>query len=279
MARSASRAAGVRSNRSMLLLALLLGLISAVLVFVYLNQAGTATVSGDSVRVVVAERDIPAHTRIEAGMLTTKSIPASAKLPQAYVEPSEVVGKIARYPITAGEQILTTKVATQDRWLGISYVVPQGYRAMAVRVDEVVAAGGMVLPGDRVDVLATWKMQPTQAQRDAGYEPYVTILVAQNVEVLAVAQTIADVPPPSVERQGDSSSRTGGDRSDGVLVPSGEPIKDAVTVTLALRPDDAQRVFMSDEQAVIRLLVRPFGDTGDLNLPPLQSEVGALQTP
>ena len=279
MARSASRAAGVRSNRSMLLLALLLGLISAVLVFVYLNQAGTATVSGDTVRVVVAERDIPARTRIDAGMLTTRSIPAGARLPQAYVEPSEVVGKIARYPITAGEQVLTTKVAAQDRWLGISYVVPQGYRAMAVRVDEVVAAGGMVLPGDRVDVLATWRAPSSQAQRDSGAEAYVTILVAQNVEVLAVAQTIADVPPPSVEDQGDGSAPSGGDRSDGVLVPDGQPIPEAVTVTLALRPDDAQRVFMSDEQAVIRLLVRPFGDTSDLNLPPMPNDAAALQTP
>ena len=77
-----NQALGGRSNKGLLLLGLFLGLVSAVLVVVYLSQSGEGgggSVSGAEVTpVVVASLNIPGGTRITEGMVETKDIAVDA---------------------------------------------------------------------------------------------------------------------------------------------------------------------------------------------------------
>ena len=69
--------------------------------------------------------------------------------------PAEVVGRGLLAPVRANEPLLSTKLANAELGGGMTIIIPEGERAMSVRVDDVVGVAGFVLPGTRVDVLVT----------------------------------------------------------------------------------------------------------------------------
>src|SRR4030042_4914591 len=96
---------GGKRDRGVLGLALVLGLLSAVLIFVYLGRSGggdeeSAAPSGDTKSVVVASQDIAAGTRITEDMVRVKNVSSNAVVPQALTTTVSVVGSGARVPIT-----------------------------------------------------------------------------------------------------------------------------------------------------------------------------------
>jgi pilus assembly protein CpaB len=254
-----------RSGRGRLLLALALAGLSAFLAFTYLQQAGRAVPETGSVPsapattpVLVAAVGIPAGTRITAEMVAVKQVPVGAGLPSGFESPDPVLGSIARYPIAAGEQVLPGKVVADAPPPALSYVVPEGHRAMAISVSAVVSAGGLILPGDRVDVLAVVEAGPRSGEGDTSGAGPQAVLVAADVEVLAVAQSLVRVAPA------DGEDRSG-------AAPEGTAEPNALTATLGLTPDEAQRVFLAESQGPIRLMVRRPGDGTTLNLSPLSN--------
>ena len=58
-------------------------------------------------------------------------------------------------PVIQNEPILPMKLAGKDAGSGLPVVIPEGKRAVSVRVNDVIGVAGYVLPGTRVDVLAT----------------------------------------------------------------------------------------------------------------------------
>src|SRR3989304_4272675 len=194
---------GGKGNKGVLVLALLLGLLSAVLVFVYLGRSGgdeeSAAPSGDTKSVVVASQDIAAGTRITEDMVRVKNVSSDSVVPQALTTTELVVGSVARFPITTDEQILENRlaaggiaVADGDK-LPVTYIVPEGMRAVAVNTKQVINAGGLVLPGNRVDLIFV-------AQVKTDLPPpldlsHISQTILQNLEVLAVEQTVEQVVP------------------------------------------------------------------------------------
>jgi pilus assembly protein CpaB len=144
-----NRIGGGRSGKAVLLLALFLGLISAVLVYVYLSQAGgEETAASDTTKpVVVATQDIPVATRITDSMVEIRAISANAVHPESFSSTEGVVGNLARYPIAAGEQILRDRVAAssvalpEGEDLPLPYIVPEGKRAVSVVTSDLIGAG------------------------------------------------------------------------------------------------------------------------------------------
>ena len=82
----------------------------------------------------------------------------------------------------ANEPILATKLADRGVGGGLPVIIPQGMRAMSIKVDEIVGVAGFVTPGTRVDVLLTVSL-PGQREPD-------TRVIMQNVQALAAGQTI-----------------------------------------------------------------------------------------
>ena len=97
--------------------------------------------------------------------------------------PSEVVGRGLIVPIVKNEPILAAKLASKEAGAGLPPVIPEGMRAVSVRVNEVIGVAGYVLPGTRVDVVAT--ASPTNQTTDTTSK-----VVLSNVQVLTAGTQI-----------------------------------------------------------------------------------------
>ncbi len=129
-------------------------------------------------QIVIAARDLPAGYLLGAEDVRVIDWP-SGPVPDGYARSiPEVVGRGLITNVKLNEPLLATKMANRSGQGGLQIVIPEGMRAIAVRVDEVVAVAGFVVPGARVDLFLT-----TTAAGDP-----ITKLVMQNVTVLAVEQ-------------------------------------------------------------------------------------------
>jgi len=264
-------------------LALVLGLLSAVLVFVYLGQSGgggESAPSGDTKAVVVASQDITAGTRITEDMVRVKNVSSESAVPSAFATTELVVGSVARFPITADEQILENRLASggiavpQGDKVPLTYIVPEGMRALGVNTKQVINAGGLVLPGDYVDIIFVAEVKtdlPPPLDRS-----HIAQTILQNVEVLAVQQTIEEVVPEGTGDGDGTGDGTGdGEVAQRVAVDRPDPEPEALTVTLAVTPQQAQTLAMADviskasdnDDCDIRLSLRRFGEQEQTTVP------------
>lgn len=248
------------SSRTGLLLAGILALIAGVLVFAAVNSGsddggGVRNASGGpETTVVTAKQDIPARTEIKADMLQLTKVPANALLGGAFSSTDLVAGRIARIPIYKGEQLVQDKLAADKTDLGLSYIVPEGTRAMGVKVDKVIGAGGLIRPGDRVDLVAVVDVKYSDVITGKDFTETRSFTIAQNISVLAVEQKLENQPPVSVAKDAKSTA----DQNALVEQPEAQP--EGTVVTIALLPDTVQKVLLAEEKGQIRLTVRAPGD-------------------
>ncbi|HXH21453.1 MAG TPA: Flp pilus assembly protein CpaB [Dehalococcoidia bacterium] len=241
-------------------MAVVLGLIGAILVYVaFSRNTGSGGGSGDQVPVVVAKSDIAARTKITASMVEVKLVNAADVSATAFSDTAAVIGQVTRFPIAANEQVLSTKLvpltgtgSTVSK--SLSYAIPPGKRAIAITVDEVTSAGGLILPGDYVDILVVYDIDFQSDPRDPSSREkasaYFIHTLFQDVEVLAVSTTVVDTVA--------SNEATTGHRPRN---SEANPNPEAITVTLALSPEDAQKLYLAEKNGYIRLSVRPYNDT------------------
>jgi pilus assembly protein CpaB len=268
-----------RGNRRFVLLAIVLGLMGAGLVYIATSRDSSSTSSQQSsvqpVPVVVAKVDVAARTPLTQEMLDVKLLPPDAVSPSAFTDVQIAVGQVTRFPLAAGEQVLSSKVISVDGRLGrsLSFVIPEGKRAFAINADSVQNAGGLLLPGDYVDVIVIHDVDfvdPADPSNRETENAFLVQTIMQNVEVLAVAQVVVDVVEVPVEAE------AGAEGAEGAAVPaegeeeagSTQRVRNteaaaqpgAATVTLAVTPEEAERLYLAESNGQIRLAVRPFGD-------------------
>jgi Flp pilus assembly protein CpaB len=258
MAQTITTTAAGRVNRRFLLLALILAGLSAVLAYAALSRSGEETSSGaGEIPVVVARVPIPAGTIIALEMVEVRNIAQRGVGEGAFIATDDVVGRVARYPIAPNEQVLSSKVVGTSIGVSraLSYVLPDGSRGLAISVDQVIGAGGLVLPGDHVDVI--WIPF-------AG-APAFTLL--SNVEVTAVSQTIVDVAPvaPGLREEDPAAGGAAAEEQERVRASDSPPLPEAVTITMLLSPAQAVTMTCAENYAHkndghVRLAVRAFGD-------------------
>jgi|SRR5688572_4608870 len=270
MSQNAGALTPSRGNRRFIILAIVLGMMGAGLVYVATSRTSDSGGGGGSAAdtaVVVAKTDIPARTVVTQSMVEVKLVPAENAAPLAFSTLDQVVGQATRFPVTVGEQVLSSKVVTLSGnsaavSRSLSFVIPEGRRGFAITASEVMDAGGLVLPGDYVDIVVLYDVQFRGTDGVETVESYVVQHLMQNIEVLAVAQSIVDV----VETPAEGGSNNGAGASDTQRVRNSEakPNHEAITVTLALTPEEAQRLYLAEANGKIRLAVRPYGDTETL---------------
>jgi len=147
---------------------------------------------------------------------------------------ADYVGSVVREPILAGEPIVGRKIVRAgDSGYMAAYLEP-GMRAMAIRVTVETAAGGFILPGDRVDVLLTREATPNNMGVMEGDRSSSTVM--QNIKVLAI----------------DQSTRAGDDEQAVV----------GATATLEIGPRDAEALALAKSQGELSLILRSYADTG-----------------
>src|SRR5207302_8665519 len=103
--------------------------------------------------------------------------------PNAAQSMPEIQGKVLMVPVASGQQILTPFVVSPDQPDGkkLADLVPAGKRAMSVTFTELNTAGGLVTPGDYVDVIGVFNRNTLGKDQ--------SMLLLQDVLVLAVAQS------------------------------------------------------------------------------------------
>jgi pilus assembly protein CpaB len=147
---------------------------------------------------------------------------------------TEYLGSVVREPILAGEPIVGRKIVRAgDSGYLAAYLEP-GMRAMAVAVSTETAAGGFILPGDRVDVIVTVELE-RRSEEDANQPKFASQLVLQNVKVLAIDQ--------STRAEDDQQAVVG------------------ATATLEIAPSDTETLALAKAAGVLSLTLRSYADT------------------
>ena len=141
------------------------------------NNQPVKTVSTPTQPVVVAASNLQLGAQLKAEDLQVIAFPLGKAPEGTFAQPSEIVGRGLIVPIVKNEPVLKAKLASKEAGSGLPPVIPEGMRAVSVRVDEVVGVAGYVLPGNRVDVLAT--ANPTDQRSDT-----TTKVILSNVQVL-----------------------------------------------------------------------------------------------
>jgi pilus assembly protein CpaB len=251
------------NGRRTLLFAVLFGLVAAGLAVYAVSLARpTEAAPIRMAAVVVPKQAIPARTTIRAEMVEVRQIPADSRHIDAMENVGDVLGKVSRQALVPGEQLLNARLINERTESGLAFVIPAGRRAVSIEVSETIGAGGLILPGDRVDVLGVCKARVeasaptggssangnTSSARSSG-EVGKGVIVLQNIPVVAVAQHIEGDDNRSALDRANPSSRAG----------NAEQAK-AKSATLAVTTAEAQRLVLYDEMCTLRLALRPESD-------------------
>lgn len=214
-----------RSRMSMvLLIALLAGGVLAWGTYNYLQNVPVKTVTVPTQRVVIANADLSLGSELRPDDLKSVDWPASAVPEGAFDDPAKLLGRGLIASVVRHEPILPGKLASKEAGSGLPPIIPPGKRAMSVRVNEVIGVAGYVLPGTRVDVVATHN-----ATNRA--EDMTSKVVLSNVQVLT------------------AGTRLEHDSKDG------KPVQVTV-VTLVVTPDEAERLTLASTEGKIQLALR-----------------------
>jgi pilus assembly protein CpaB len=236
-------------NKGPILLSAVLGVLAVVFMWTYLSARETQLLELSSMRdVVVATRDITAHTLVDETMVQVIQVPAKYVQPKTVTDPRDAVGRVLAVPISQGTQIASSHLLS-DRDAVLSYEVPRGMRALTIAVSDVTGVGGLIRAGNFVDIIGTFEYG--RPLRDVGgviqYADERTEIVTlmQNVQIVAVGQeTIRTVPPPVVgEQPTDAQPPSRAAYSNVTVLVPPKQVQDLIlaqqvgTLTLSLRAD------------------------------------------
>jgi pilus assembly protein CpaB len=191
-----------------------------------------------TVDVLVARSDIGLGQTVAAGDLQWQSWPATTassgfirrnEHPDAT---TEIAGSIARAPFIAGEPIRELKLVRANGSGFMAAILPTGMRAISTEISPETGAGGFILPNDRVDVILSKRdKNPT---RSGAPDVINSEIILSNVRVLAIDQAPKE--------------------KDGQNTVVGK------TVTLELRPEQAETLARSRQTGTLSLALRSIAD-------------------
>ena len=207
-----------------LLLAITAGGAFAFGTYNYVQKLPARTTTIPTRPVVVAAADLEIGAELAPDDTRVIDWPANAVPANAIGDPKEVIGRGLVLPMIQNEPFLPMKLASKEAGAGLPPAIPPGLRAVSVKVNEVIGVAGYVLPGTRVDVVAT--VSPTQQQTDMTSKVILT-----NVQVLAAGTKI--------------------DRD----TEKNRPVPVTV-VTLLVDPEQAERLTLASTEGKIQLALR-----------------------
>jgi pilus assembly protein CpaB len=163
----------------MLVLSVIIGLGATIVAAGWISQQGQVA----STKVVVAAGDIQLGSRLTPQMLKTVDWPSGSIPPGAMAKADALEDRVVKTSILRGEPILEAKLAPVGTKGGLSAVIPEGKRAMTVRVNDVIGVAGFALPGNYVDIVVN-----TQLDGEGRGDKQISKIVLEHILVLAVAQ-------------------------------------------------------------------------------------------
>jgi pilus assembly protein CpaB len=151
----------------------------------------------------------------------------------------EITGSIARSPFIAGEPIREQKLVKADGSGFMAAILPAGYRAMSTEISPETGAGGFILPNDRVDVILSRRDRNPDK---GGADIINSEIILTNIRVLAIDQAPKE--------------------KDGTSAIVGK------TVTLELKPEQAETLARSRQSGTLSLALRSITDVNTVEAAP-----------
>jgi len=219
----------------LIVLTVLVALATSVLVYKWLQERSIAIAGqrGEIVNVAVAVTDLSWGTVIKPELV--KIVPflkGSLTAAGVFSDPATITGRVVITPIKADEPIFDSRLATSDITKGgVAAVIAANKRAMTVRVDKVKGVSGFIHPGNRVDVVATFRPNFSQMP--------VTLTVLENIPVLATG-------------------------TDTEIKNKQEKPSEVDVITLEVSPNEAEVLALSSTEGKLQLSLRNFSDTKNM---------------
>ena len=191
-----------------------------------------------TVDVLVAKSDIGLGQSVSPENLQWQTWPAATasnnfirrnERPEAT---KEVSGSIARTPFLAGEPIREPKLVRANGAGFMAAILPTGMRAISTDISPETGAGGFILPNDRVDVILSKREK--NPDRTGSADTVNSEIILTNVRVLAIDQAPKE--------------------KDGQNAVVGK------TVTLELRPEQAETLARARQSGTLSLALRSIAD-------------------
>lgn len=268
------------SGRAKLLLSLVLGLLAVFLVYVYVRGLERQLYEEvDMQNVIVTRAAIAAGTAIDQSAIQRVAVPRKYRQPQTFPTIEEVAGRVAVVPIAAGTQVSGSMLADAGAE-ALSFEVPRGRRAVAITVTDDTGVGGLIRPGNFVDIIGTFEFGRPVAMQN-GRMTYAD----ERTEVRTMLQNVFVVAVNKELRRERVQSETAA--SGGTAPPRERTLR---TVTLLVEPKVVQELILAQNVGDLTLSLRsslddtavqlPFLDPlGLLNVPiPVKPKVRPMQT-
>jgi pilus assembly protein CpaB len=233
--------------KSLLLIAIALGcgLVASIGISQVIEKKGDGSNDGPKTsQVLVAKLDVTVNEVLTPELVVIEEWPVD-KIPEgALSSADDLNGRRARQPLYSGEPILEKKIISG---FGEAFArkIAKGFRVVSVKVSMNIAVSGLILPGDRVDVMVFLKKS-----REIDRTSAKTIL--SDVTVFAINDRISRDP------DGEESAMM------------------AKTVSLLVKPDQAEKLMLAEELGTIRLSLRRTDD--DAIASTAGADVGSLNT-
>lgn len=188
------------AKKKIIIAAILVGSFAGLLGYLYLSsqQKKVEKIKGNPITIVKAARKIPAGTRLTKSQVTRKKVP-ERYLPDDHIKVRNInifLGRVTTADIQEGDYVLTSDFSKRNVTSALSSRIPLKERALSIPVDNVSGVSGLLNPGDRIDILGTFKtrkkgemVEGRGGKKKAGY---VTMTLLQNVSILAVGQRISN---------------------------------------------------------------------------------------
>ena len=210
--------------------ALILGVLAVYLANVFLTntEERAARATAGTTKVAVAAVPLDYGVALTPEKVRFVDYPSNSLPNGTYARISELLPKnekrVALRPIQVNEPILASKISGKGQPRSIASLLPDGMRAMAVRINDVSGVAGFIQTNDSVDVLVT---------RSIGDNREVTDVLLQNVRVMAIDQNA---------KKADGSADV------------------ARTTTLEVGPLEAQKLALAQRVGTLSLVLRKPGE-------------------
>jgi pilus assembly protein CpaB len=216
-----------------LICASVIGFLASVLVYRVVSQVASAR-SDQSEQIVVATADLGLADTVTSQHIKLVNWPKASVQPGALRTAAEAEGRVVRSSIVAGEPLIEGKLAPQLAGRGgiMPMLIPEGQRGVTIRVDDAMRESGFVLPNSRVDVLVSMSK--------GGSSEKIAKVILQDVAVLAAGQTVE--------------------------MKDNKPVTNT-TVTLALTPQQVERLAVAQSEGRLMLAQRNLRDTQFVRTP------------
>jgi pilus assembly protein CpaB len=226
----------MRSRGMVGVTAFVLATVATLAMFLYLHGVKhSAETGGAQATVVVSKKDLPAGTSMDAvisqGDLTTATIPAKDEVAGAVTSAEQLKGRVTNTPILAGEQIPVARLQGSTSLPGGTIGIPAGYEGVTLQLEAQRMVGGQIHASDHVAIYGSFAPPVS---------PTVTVTLVPDVKVLRVSK------PSTVDQAANQGT---------------------MLLTVALRPQDAEKVLFGQEHGSVWMALLAPGQAGQQRPP------------